>query len=69
MIQNYSKEDLSAGKDMILFAKDLFPLNRSLMGPDIKFSLQKFIEFALKTNYKIFPFQPHLYFLCILPDY
>ncbi len=42
MTQNYSNEDLSAGKEMLLFAKDLFPLNRSLMGPDIRESFKKF---------------------------
>ena len=44
MTQNYSNEDLSAGKDMLLFAKDLFPLNRSIMGPDIRKSFKKFSD-------------------------
>ena len=34
----------SIGENMLSLAKELFPLNRSLMGPDIKYSLQKFIE-------------------------
>ena len=41
MTQYLCKEDLSAGKDMLLFAKELFPLNRSLMGPDIRKSYKK----------------------------
>ena len=44
MTQYLCKEDLSAGKDMLLFAKELFPLNRSLMGPDIRKSYKKFRE-------------------------
>ena len=32
------------GKNMLALAKDLYPLNRSLMGPDIRNSFQKFIE-------------------------
>ena len=32
------------GNSMIDFAKELFPLNRSLAGPDIKYSLKKFID-------------------------
>lgn len=42
MSQKLTEEDLLAGKDMLLFAKELFPLNRSLMGPDIRNSLKKF---------------------------
>ncbi len=44
MTQYLCKEDLLAGKDMLLFAKELFPLNRSLMGPDIRKSYEKFRE-------------------------
>ena len=44
MTQYLCKEDLSAGKDMLLLAKELFPLNRSLMGPDIRKSYKKFKE-------------------------
>ncbi len=44
MTQYLSKEDLSAGKEMLLLAKELFPLNRSLMGPDIRKSYKKFKE-------------------------
>ena len=44
MTQNLINEDLIAGKDMLLFAKDLFPLNRSLMGPDIRNTFEKFRE-------------------------
>ncbi len=44
MTQYLCKEDLSAGKDMLLLAKELFPLNRSLMGPDIRKSYKKFRE-------------------------
>ena len=32
------------GKNMLDLAKDLFPLNRSLMGPDIRNSFRKFVE-------------------------
>ena len=32
------------GEKMLALAKDLFPLNRSIMGPDIRNSFQKFIE-------------------------
>ena len=42
MSLHLSKEDLKAGEDMISFAKDLFPLNRSLMGPDIRNSFKRF---------------------------
>ena len=42
MNHNLSNDDLLAGKDMLLFAKELFPLNRSLMGPDIRNTFQKF---------------------------
>ena len=42
MTENLMHEDLIAGKDMLLFAKDLFPLNRSIMGPDIRKSFEKF---------------------------
>ena len=42
MTQNLSYENLSAGKEMLLFAKELFPMNRSLMGPDIRKSFAKF---------------------------
>ncbi len=44
MTQYLSNEDLLAGKDMLLLAKELFPLNRSLMGPDIRNSYKKFRE-------------------------
>ena len=44
MTQYLCKEDLSAGKEMLLLAKELFPLNRSLMGPDIRKSYKKFRE-------------------------
>ena len=33
-----------AGERMLDFAKELYPHNRSLMGPDIRFSLEKFID-------------------------
>ena len=42
MTKNLSYEDLSAGEEMLLFAKELFPMNRSLMGPDIRKSYAKF---------------------------
>ena len=42
MIQKLTDVDLLAGKEMLLFAKELFPLHRSLMGPDIRKSLKKF---------------------------
>ncbi len=32
------------GENMLALAKDLFPLNRSLMGPDIRNSFRKFVE-------------------------
>jgi len=42
MNQNINQMDLAVGKDMLVFAKELFPLNRSLMGPDIRKSFEKF---------------------------
>ena len=49
---------------MLAFAKELFPLNRSLMGPDIRFSLSKFAakhsEFELikfETGSRIFDWE------------
>ncbi len=39
------------GEKMLNFAKDLFPLNRSLMGPDIRYSLQKFIDLNPEFKY------------------
>ena len=44
MNRNLSYEDLSAGKEMLLFAKELYPMNRSLMGPDIRNSYSRFRE-------------------------
>ena len=38
------ESDKFIGKRMLNFAKKLYPHNRSLMGPDIRYSLQKFIE-------------------------
>ena len=32
------------GERMLNFAKELYPFNRSIMGPDIRFSLKKFID-------------------------
>ena len=61
MNQNLSNEDLLAGKNMLLFAKELFPLNRSIMGPDIRKSFKKFKEkhnefkqIEFKTGDKVF---------------
>jgi len=34
--------DLDVGHSMLSFAKELYPLNRSLMGPDIRYSLELF---------------------------
>ena len=52
------------GERMLNLAKELFPFNRSIMGPDIKFSLQKFInlnpEFkaiSFPTGSKVFDWQ------------
>ncbi len=52
------------GESMLNLAKELFPLNRSLMGPDIRYSLQKFInlnpEFKyirFKTGEKVFDWE------------
>ena len=52
------------GDRMLNLAKELFPFNRSIMGPDIKFSLQKFInlnpEFkaiSFPTGSKVFDWQ------------
>ena len=48
---------------MLNLAKELYPLNRSLMGPDIKFSLQKFIELngdfraVILTGQKVFDWE------------
>ena len=44
MNHKLSYEDLSAGKEMLLFAKELYPMNRSLMGPDIRNSYSRFRE-------------------------
>ena len=39
------KDYKNIGETMINLAKELFPLNRSLMGPDIRVSLNKFMNF------------------------
>lgn len=39
------------GKRMINLAKELFPYNRSLMGPDIRFSFDKFISINSEFKY------------------
>lgn len=53
-----------AGSDMLAFAKDLFPLNRSLMGPDIRTSLkmfaakhQEFEVLKFETGAKLFDWE------------
>ena len=58
--QNYK----SIGKKMISLAKDLFPLNRSILGPDIRLSLRKFValnpEFitlSFPTGEKVFDWE------------
>ena len=58
------KEDILAGERMIELAKYLYPLNRSLMGPDIRFSFQKFIDInpefktiKFKTGQKVFDWE------------
>ena len=60
----FSDNAEKAGIDMLAFAKELFPLNRSLMGPDIRFSLSKFAakhsEFELikfETGSKLFDWE------------
>ena len=46
MSYNCNKE----GERMLNLAKELYPYNRSLMGPDIRYSMQKFIN--LNSDYK-----------------
>ena len=46
MSYNFNKE----GKRMLNLAKELYPFNRSLMGPDIRYSMQKFIN--LNSDFK-----------------
>ena len=36
MVINLNSDDLNAGKEMLNLAKKLFPLYRTLMGPDIR---------------------------------
>ena len=43
------------GERMLKLAKDLFPLNRSLMGPDIRKSFNRFIEIHPEFKYISFP--------------
>ena len=52
------------GKRMLNLAKELYPYNRSIMGPDIRFSLQKFIDLnsefkqiSFPTGAKVFDWQ------------
>ncbi len=52
------------GKRMLDLAKELYPHNRSIMGPDIRFSLQKFIDLnpefktiSFPTGTKVFDWQ------------
>ncbi len=46
MSYNFNKE----GERMLNLAKELYPFNRSLMGPDIRYSMQKFIN--LNSDFK-----------------
>ena len=46
MSYNFNKE----GERMLNLAKELYPFNRSLMGPDIRYSMQKFINLNSDFN-------------------
>ena len=39
-----NSEELKIGENMLTFAKELFPLNRSIMGPDIRKSFNYFCD-------------------------
>ncbi len=41
---SYACDENMVGERMIKFAKELYPCNRSIMGPDIRSGLKKFIE-------------------------
>ena len=64
MIINLNYDDLNAGKEMLNFAKKLFPLYRTLMGPDIRKSYEfftnthpEFKELSFNTNQKVFDWE------------
>ena len=66
MLKNFDhlNEDLSIGERMLNLAKSLYPFNRSLMGPDIRDSFQKFInlnpefeELRFYTGEKVFDWE------------
>ena len=61
---NLSESDLKRGKKMLSFAKTLFPLNRTIMGPDIRKSFDYFIrenkefkQYFFKTGKKVFDWE------------
>ena len=49
------KEISNIGERMLLFAKYLFPLNRSIMGPDIRKTFEEFIK--INPEFKILNFE------------
>ena len=49
------KELSNIGERMLLFAKYLFPLNRSIMGPDIRKNFEEFIK--INPEFKILNFE------------
>ena len=60
MSYNFNKE----GERMLNLAKELYPHNRSLMGPDIRYSMQKFVnlnrdfkEIKFFTGEKVFDWE------------
>jgi len=51
-VKYISKDDNNLrGKRMLNLAKYLYPFNRSLMGPDIRYSLQKFVSLNSEFNF------------------
>ena len=64
MVINLNSDDLNAGKEMLNLAKKLFPLYRTLMGPDIRKSYEfftnthpEFKELSFNTNKKVFDWE------------
>ena len=64
MVINLNSDDLNAGEEMLNLAKKLFPLYRTLMGPDIRKSYEfftnthpEFKELSFNTNKKVFDWE------------
>ena len=54
--KSLSEKDFDlVGERMLDLAKELYPYNRSILGPDIRFSLQKFINLNPEFNFISFP--------------